>query len=264
MDLAIVFVGYENTAESNVNALLDDFLDDKSTSIVMPQWSMAEKMPGLRHVENYLDGHDISYSRAIMYDDLMMMLKNIDADKRYLVVCGAENILDMITDAAGSGIPVLDLCEGLDDISWVANVHGGLGMPVENKPAHDHKPYHDPCPRDCPAHEWDGERHNAVIREEIHKELEVPVGAFNQVTMTDEELKAFMIGLIQTHEEGFHHGERVNIKSDDVVRRPDPEDSEKIRCYETEQGKIRKAGRSKIKTGEIEIFLTQEEINTRK
>lgn len=77
--------------------------------------------------------------------------------------------------------------------------------------------------------------------------------------------KRIMHHAIRIREKGIHP---VYTEYEDGLRKTElhpvdeSEDSEddKIRCYKSKTGKIRKAGRSKARPGENEVFLTEEEL----
>lgn len=217
-ELVLAFAGFGATAFNNAEDLIMDFINDRPVTAYVSDGE-GKPAPGMEQVEKVLREARIPFS-IITVEDLVPALEKTEG-RSYLIVMGTESIYDIIRDAANRGIPVLDLCEGLDDISWA---FGAVRSEPSVKP--------DPM---------------------------IKLEDMNMASMTDEEIKKFVIGIVRAHEEGFHYEQHNHVVPQVQAREPEKKAEGSIRYYENGHGKFRKAGRSKIKPGEVEVFLTKEE-----
>lgn len=237
-DLALAFAGFGQTTFNNAEDLILDFINNRSVQAFVAETIPArDTTSGLFQVERVLNDARIKFEMAPL-SEICDCLGASDAKEKYLIVLGADDLSSVISDVTEMRIPALDLCEGLDDISWA------FGAEISE---------YKEKPEPVPALDV-----NKVMAEAMN----------NSTIMSVEELKEFMTGLIRAHEEGFHnerHHMVPEVKNSESQERSSvaPASEDKIRYYETKTGKIRKAGRSKIKPGETEIWLTKEEADAK-
>ena len=195
--MVVAFVGHGKTTWQNAEDLLQDFWppDINDLEVLVPSSYSAGEYPGLNTVVKWMDAVEQPYI-VVPPTNIILSLNHATADQKYLIALGPEDITDILNAAWQSKIPVLNICEGLDEITPVS---------VARKPA------------DVPL-----------------EASESAPKARTRRTPT------------RTRAEQAKPVESVT----------EPHDEDSIKYYKSKRGKLRKAGRSKIKPGETEVWLS--------
>lgn len=199
--MVVAFVGHGKTTWQNAEDLLQDFWppDINDLEVLVPSSYSAGEYPGLNTVVKWMDAVEQPYI-VVPPTNIILSLNHATADQKYLIALGSEDITDILNAAWQSKIPVLNICEGLDEITPVSVTRKPADMPLE-------------------ASESAPKTRTARTPTRTRGDQAKPV----------EEL---------TEPQANEHGEDT------------------IKYYKSKRGKFRKAGRSKIKPGETEVWLT--------
>lgn len=249
-DLAVAIFGNEETTYNNAADLLDDYIPDNSL-VLIPSYISSE---GLKKVFEWLKDTDIEYERvqrSKMFDHLI----KVAAKKTVVIVVGITGIENEIVSFMSFGVPVYDLTRGLysvtssemaldgvvshaETLSPQAGMAGGVEKDLVS-PSHTETPLID----------------NVSENEMLAWAVE------NIKKLTDE------VNRLKTHVGIAEHGWEPAVQIPDHMKEPEqnpePDPTEgKIRYYRNGKGKHRKAGNSKARPGEKEVWLTEDEVES--
>ena len=203
--MVVAFVGHGKTTWQNAEDLLQDFWppDVNDLEVLVPSNYTAGEYPGLNTVVGWMDAVEQPYI-VVPLTNIILSLNHATAEEKYLIALGPEGITDILNAAWQSRIPVLDLCEGLDEITPVSALRKVTEIPLE-----------------------------------ASEKAPKPRTARTQPRTRVSQAKAV-----------------------ESVTEPQAEkhDEDSIKYYKSKRGKFRKAGRSKIKPGETEVWLTPLEV----
>jgi hypothetical protein len=243
-DMVAVIAGTEYVYYDSVEAELDDFLPVKSI-VFIPDYPDGTVPPMSEAVvKKWMDFADQDYLEA---DPNMIMMQAIayePAAEHVLIVMGTGD-RETIEYAFSRGWDVFDLTRGLFPVTQEDLEAEDAEMPLDGP--------------EINADSLAGE--SGMI---THGTGSEPYNGSESHTWSREEIEKMMSGYIQVHEAKFHGvpSESVILEGiTDMSAVPEMAEPVKIRCYKSKTGKIRKAGRSKMKPGETEVFLTDEELD---
>lgn len=267
---AVAIVGDGDTSYENAKDLLDDRIPD-GCQVYIPSYI---KGPGLKNVFKWLNDYDVPYER-VPKDSLLDKLKHTTGLPA-LIVVGTEGLDSEIAQAYHLGIPVYDLSQALWAVPDPTDEHQ---MPVHEPESH--------------ADETEASSGTSVG---VPKDLVLATVSeprsletfkqfmLNELPLTREEVKEIVRAAILHHETNWHSapstavglyqcpscygptesvGQCSRCLSGDIPVQVDasvPESLGLTRYYKSKTGKYRKAGRSKARSGETEVYLTPEEM----
>lgn len=242
-DMVAVIAGTEYVYYDSVEAELDDFLPVKSI-VFIPGYPDGTIPPDSEAVvKKWMDFADQDYFEA---EPEMLMEQAIECEpeaEHVLIVLGKTDPA-MVNFAISLGWSVHDLTLGLFPVTQSDD--GGAEMPL-----------------DGPEVNADGLAYESgVTTPDTSSPWYDPSEG-----LTREEIEKIVAGYIKVHEAAFHQPSVATgtVAAMDHMREvfenASAEEVATIKCYKNKSGKIRKAGRSKMKPGEEEIWLEQADVD---
>lgn len=243
---SVAIVGSKDTTYENAKDLLDDFLPE-DCQVYVPSYISDS---GLKNVLKWLNDYGVSYER-VKRDKIIDTLSET-IGLAYLIVIGTEGLEKEINQAYHLGIPVYDLAAAL----WA----------VPDPTEEPQLPLHEP---ESHADETDT-RSGTSVRvpndlgsESLSEPQGIPIELMNQVHdyVTRDEVRDIVMTILHNefNWEPAKPDSVPKIFVDGSQLEPQEGGSSLIKFYRSKTGKMRKAGRSKARPGETEVFLTQEE-----
>lgn len=228
-ELAVAFNGSEDVSYQATEALLEDSLPANAL-IILPSY-MSTGNYGLRTVKEWADhsGRTVERRRR---DDMLQYLAGLDAEEKYVIVLGTEGLDDYIAEAQEESLPVLDLCRGL------FAVEGPQGSVSDSESVSASSP-------------TPGRVAGIVSAESFTEPTAILIKRVEILEKEVAELRA-------------HVGVNESFGTPEVVVQPSDQVNEEVRTkyYKDAAGKLRKAGRSRARNGEEELWLTDDEYNS--
>lgn len=246
---AVAIVGDGDTSYENARDLLDDRIPE-GCQVYIPSYI---KGPGLKNVHRWLNDYDVSYER-VPKDKLIDRLRQT-AGLPALIVVGTEGLESEISQSCRLGIPVYDLSKALWAVPDPVNEHQ---MPLGEPESHAETTKSGPdisvrVTKDLAL---------ATVSEPRSQEILDP-SMLSEMLVTRSEVEEIVRAAILHHEENWHSPPLIKV--DPVEEIDVTKDSShpigNIKYYKSKTGKYRKAGRSKARPGEVEAWLTEDEID---
>jgi hypothetical protein len=253
--LVAAITGSGDITENNASALLDDYLPE-DVLVYVPSYMTSD---GMRVVVQWLKSANINIERVKKPLMSSFLLANSEADERVLIVLGVSGSEDIILECIEESVPVLDLTRGLFQVTReeASETEMPLSEPESDGETLSPAPGTPMIPRDAKVLESLTEPQPGIT-----SESEALVWAVEEVKKLRKEVSTL----------------RAAAVSGEVNWEPSPQSDPsiatgagfaigdstegKIRCYQNGKNKVRKAGRSKIKPGEKEVWLTEEEFES--
>lgn len=229
---AAAIIGSGDTTYENARDLLDDFLPE-DCQIYVPSYISD---PGLKNVLKWLNDYGVSYER-VKRDRIVDVLGET-IGLAALIVIGTEGLEDEIKRAYLMGIPVYDLAAAL----WA----------VPDPTEEPQLPLYEP---ESHADRTESSSGTSVRVPDDHglESFSEPQGR----TWTEREIKSLVMTIL--HSEFNWEPTASQPVSYLQGEAYDKVTEEGVKYYKSKTGKYRKAGRSKARTGETEVYLSQEE-----
>lgn len=249
MKLITAITGTGDITYNNAAALLNDYLPFDDVLVYVPSYMTSE---GIKVVVQWLKDANINMERVKKPQMSSYLMGNPDAEAKSLIVLGVDGSEDIIAEVREENIPVLDLTRALFSVSpaGASETHIPLyGSESKSQPLSEASGTPMGSEKDHGLEfvtETLTDRMDRLENEmkELREQMTDPrmvsgnIAAGMRTTAEDD---------IGAGETGFHTG--VSTEGTE-------------RYYRNGKGKIRKAGRSKIKPGEKEVWLTDEEVES--
>jgi hypothetical protein len=162
----------------------------------------------------------------IIDSTIIMMLDEVDSEEKELWVLGIRGEESKIRAAHNLGIPVSDLTRAMFSVEPAEVALDGSESNADGL----------------------AESGLGVFMGEGNPPQQRPPQSY--ILNEDKEIEKIVTGFIRAHEEKFHGAASPEVTED------------KTRYYKNSSGNLRRAGRSKIKEGEEEVWLTEAEAQT--
>lgn len=249
MLLAIALAGSGEISERNAKALLNDFIGDEDILAYVPNY-LTQEQNGLRTAIDCVPAEVIRVRKGIMIDRLLQFSHEDTA----LIILGPEGVEDLVEQAQGYEIPVLDLTKGLFQHT------GSPTVPLDGSESHADG-LEDTSEGEPLGNESDLVRIDPVnvlpgLNDRQRKEVEEIVTE----AMTELERRYFngvAVDQVVEPEDKPQVLDPITILVSDEVEAPEHEPN----YYRSKTGKMRPIGRSKARPGETAVYLTDGEIN---
>jgi hypothetical protein len=234
--LSIALAGSGSLTEKNAYTLLDDFIGSEGAVFFGPNY-VTQEQESLRTILGWYPYMKVRKGKLI--ETLA------EHDEPVFMVLSTEGLEDLIGQAQRAGVPVLDLCRGLFQVTEALDGVESNANELSQTPEGDQ-----------PQDESD------LVR--IDPSASDPWAPDEY--MTRAQVEELIMTVIQVHETRYHNG----VKVETTVVRPEPEEFNSLpseatiqtpNYYKSKTGKLRPMGRSKARPGETPVYLTQEEIN---
>lgn len=242
--LVVAITGTGDITYNNAEALLDDYLPIDDVLVYVPSYITSD---GLKVVVQWLKDANIKVERV--KKDLMssFLLGNSDYQDKSLIVLGVEDSEEIIQEVLEEQCAVYDLTRGLYRVSEA-------DLPLDGSVSH---------------------------AESLTGEAGTPVGSGNDLGLDlltetqggyplamdiNDVVRDLVRRVVRLEQEiNWEHtaNPRMPVPTEtpvqDVLEELLEERQNKTKYYQNGKGKIRKAGRSRIKPGEKEVWLSDEE-----
>lgn len=256
-DLAVAILGTADSTYNNASDLLDDYFPE-STIVYLPSYISSE-CTGLRVTFDWLKDADIEYVR-IKRSQLLERLTTTEAKKFAVIVVGVEGSEDIIISSMSSGIPVFDLTRGLYSVTAADMALGGsvtnaetlsdgpgittgagkdLGLDSLTEPQGDYLP-------DTPLDD--------VIRDLVKRVSNLE----KQMTSERAHVAVGESGWEPSPADILDAAEEL-VAEERFAQTKEVVDDSRTKYYKSARGKLRRAGKSKARPGETEVWLTDDE-----
>lgn len=231
---AAAIIGTGDTTYENARDLLDDFLPE-DCQIYVPSYISD---PGLKNVLKWLNDYGVSYER-VKRDRIVDVLGET-IGLAALIVIGTEGLEDEIKRAYLMGIPVYDLAAAL----WA----------VPDPTEEPQLPLYEP---ESHADRTESSSGTSVRVPDDHglESLSEPQGR----TWTEREIRSLVMTILHSEFNWEPGSIPITGAASITGLPPTADETDGIKYYKSKTGKYRKAGRSKARTGETEVYLSQEE-----
>jgi hypothetical protein len=234
-DMVAVIAGSGKVLYETVESELDDFLPVASVVFIPGYPDSVIPPEGEVVVKRWMDFSDQDYVEADTTQFFMQSLTYMPDVEHVMITIGTE-FRRPIENALSAGWDVFDLCRGLFPVTQADLESEDAEMPL-----------------DGPEINADGLSGNLGMI--THGTDSEPYDGSEG--LTKKEIEEIVAGYIQVHEQKFHGAPVESVMQEDVAKPEMPEPGW-VRCYKSKTGRIRKAGRSKMKPGETEILVDPE------
>lgn len=234
MDLAVAIIGNGDIEETNLDALLDDFLPADAL-VIIPSYIQS---PGLKKVLTWLVDNNQPYERIkkdLVISRLESTYESDNVKETSVIVVGTEGLEEDLEYFHKYGVPVYDLTRGL------------FAVEPPDGSVSDSEPL-------TQAPVGEARVDTSLSLEGI---VELHTETLDMILDRIERLEK-MVGVVAVNESGFTPAPDTmeEVLMEMLVQQST---KGKTKYYRNESGKLRKAGRSKARPGETEVFLTEEE-----
>lgn len=243
-------IGSGETTLNNASDLLRDYLDADGL-VYIPSYITSDSM---RIVAQWLKEQEY-YLERVKRQELLPHLLD-EPDKATLIVLGIPGSEDIIEDCMDEGIPVLDLTRGLYQVGAAEMALDGSVSHAETLPAVSGTP--DQGASDLVSMALT-EPHMGDAREVVERWILETVKILVKEVSN---LHARVATLETNWEPAATPLKTPGEVLDYIEERYGSPEANKTRYYQNGKGKLRKAGRSKMKPGEKEVYLTEEEVES--
>jgi hypothetical protein len=244
MDITVAFAGNQDISYANASQLLDDYLPG-DCEVYIDQENTTDAMT---QVTDFMAAVKQSYVRT---PDVILAISQGTSSRKELIVLGSEGVEDLIKQAQHNGWKVSDLCRALHDPempldgaeSQAEPVTGQSGIPVRVE-----------SPEPSQGDPW---RDSEYVS---RAEMEEYVTGIIKVLRQEFHAPAVDSGAIApVSGQGLADVETLSGNDSSPVETVT--DQETLKYYKSKTGKFRKAGNSKARPGEVEVQLTQAEVD---
>lgn len=257
--LVVAITGTGDTTYNNAAALLSDYLPE-DVLVYVPSYTTSD---GMKVVVQWLKDANINVERVKRHLLPDFYLGNPDATDRALIVLGIEGQEELIVEAFDNFLAVYDLTRGMyrvskaelplygsvsepeslaDDSGTSVGVHNDLALESVTEPG------------DTTAQFAKITVELAELRKEVN-DLRAHVATSTASWEPDPRITSGNIQAGMAHSTG--QDEFIGQAAQEELY---ADTTGKTKYYQNGKGKIRRAGRSKIKAGEKEVWLTEEEV----
>jgi hypothetical protein len=238
--LVTAITGSGDITENNASALLDDYLPE-DVLVYVPSYMTSD---GMRVVVQWLKSANINVERVKKPLMSSFLLGNPEADKRVLIVLGVSGSEEIILECMEENVPVLDLTRGLFQVT--REEASETEMPLDEPERHAETLLPDPGTPVTPLDDL------------VSPLLSEPQALKQKIAELEKEVSKLRAAVIA----GETNWEPNPVELDGTAAKAKEEITYVTKYYQNGKGKIRKAGRSKIKPGEKEVWLTEAEVES--
>ena len=254
-ELAIAILGAEDSTYNNASDLLDDYFPD-DTIVYLPSYISAEQT-GLRVTFDWLKDAGIEYER-VRKSQLFQKLLDTTAARHEVIILGVEGNEEIITHSFNQSFPVLDLTRGLYSVTASEMAPDGSGTDGDERtddlavPVRTGKDLGLDLLTEAQGGYPLNMDMNDVIRDIVKRvaKLEEQMSSERAHVAVGEQGWEPVVSEGNSDVAEVKHSVEEYNKTDD-----------RTKYYKSARGKLRKAGKSKARPGETEVWLSDEEAN---
>jgi hypothetical protein len=245
--IAVGIIGNGETTLNNAADLLNDYLAADAYMYV-PSYITSD---GLKVVVQWLKEQEYPVERVKRHL-LSSYLSGDPTRSSILITLGIQGSEDVILECMEDNIPVLDLTRGLYRVS--KDEIASDGSVSEPKTVSGDSGTSVPPTKDLVL--------ESLTEPQIGDDREtVERWILDKIKQLDKEVKT-LTGIVKSNETNWEPSPVPESIQEQINAEVDSDRTDTTRYYVNGKGKHRKAGRSKIKSGEREVWLTEDEIES--